>query len=301
MSRPSFIINCRQKGPYVYRSVAGALAQVVPCEIVVADFASTDNSRDEIQRAIDTAPRGAEHEVRFLKSDRPTQTNMAEMNKNVDWLWRQTSPECEWIFQASADDYSLPARISVCMEAVKRFPCSAIATTQYFESPENTRRDTASGYPRETGYVKAGDGLVNLAYGSTIGGYRRDFLERVASRTGPNTPDVYWGWLAALDAGFYAIVNPQHVHVQHANIENTGFQGKMLAAKGDEALRVAELNHFQLARLYMHCFGSAQELYPGKMTQEDMNAIINVILGQMAGWLGTREALHKAGVTPGVL
>ena len=75
----------------------------------------------------------------------------------------------------------------------------------------------------------------------------------------------------------------------------------MKAARGEEALRVAELNHYQLAELFVHCFQSAQDLYPGKMTQDDVNAIVNAIMGQTVGWLNTRKALHEAGVTPGVL
>src|SRR3990167_2052528 len=83
-----------------------------------------------------------------------------------------------------------------------------------------------SGFPQTTGYVAAGEGLLKLAYGSTIAGYRRGFLLWVGEQN-DSTPDVYWGFLAALDKGFYVVANPQHVHCTHADVQNTGFQGRM--------------------------------------------------------------------------
>lgn len=297
--KPCFLVNARQKEKYVYKAVKGALSQVVPCEILLSDQMSTDGTVAEMERAIRECPMGADHDVRIIHCPIGGPYSMKSMNDHMHYACKQT--DAEWIFQSSADDYSLPARVSVCMEAVAKNPCSAVATTMYFEEPDKPNREIVSGYPRETGYVKAGDGLMNLAYGSTIAGYHRSFLEKVADKAGRSTPDVFFGFLAALDKGFYAIASPQHVHSQISDLNNTGFQGKMRAAKGEDALRLSELNHFQLAELFMNCLSSAQELYPGKMQPDDMNAIINAILGQTAGWLNTRQALHDAGVTPGVL
>lgn len=297
--RPALIINCRNKAKYVYKAVAGALAQTYPCEIVIADFNSTDNSRAEIDRAIAECPKG-EHSVQFLKCDWETQSTMADMNKNVTWLWKQTTSP--WVFQTSADDYDLPDRIKVCMEAIESNPCSAIATTQFFEDPgvDYKGAPPVSGFPRESGYVQAGPGLIALAYGSTIGGYSREFLEKVGD-CGPNTPDVVWGFLAALDKGFYVVANPQHVHVNVADPANTGFQGKLAGAKGDELLRLNELNHAQLFRLYKECADRAQKLHPEGVGAEDWVPLMNMLIGQAAGWLGAREALSAANVMPGAL
>lgn len=299
MSSICFLVNSRNKDKYVYKAVKGALSQIVPCEILLSDQGSTDNTVAEMKRAVAECPMGADHTVRIVHCPITGPYGMLAMNNHVSWAVQQT--DAEWVFQSSADDYSLPARVSVCMEAVKNNPCSAVATTMYFEDPEKPSRESVSGYPRQTGYVKAGEGLLNLAYGSTIGGYRRDFLDKVIAKAERSTPDVFWGWLAALDEGFYVVASPQHVHCQIADINNTGFQGKMRAATGDDALRLAELNHFQLAELYMKCLQTAQELFSNRMTQYDMNAIINVIIGQIAGWLNTRQALHDANVTPGIL
>ena len=297
----AFIVNARQKERFIYKAVQGALSQVHPCDVIVSIQESTDGTLAEAERAIKECTRNAEHTVRVVHCPIKGSYSMWAMNKHFSWAAQQVADDCEWIFQSSADDYSLPARVSVCMEAVAKNPCSAVATTMYFEEPDKPSRDTVSGYPKQTGYVKAADGLTNLAYGSTIAGYHRSFLEKVSDKAERVTPDVFFGWLASLDQGFYAIANPQHVHVNHSSMDNTGFQGKMRAAKGEDALRVAELNHMQLADLYMGCLSNAQELYPKKMTFDDMNAIVNMILGQTAGWINARQALHDAGVTPGVI
>lgn len=299
--RIGFLVNARNKEKYVYKAVKGALSQVVPCEIILSDQQSTDGTVSEMERAVKECPMGAEHTVKIVHCPVGGVYSMRAMNEHMAWAVGQFSMDCEWIFQSSADDYSLPARVSVCMEAVKSNPCSAVATTMYFEEPDKPSRETVSGYPRETGYVNAGEGLVNLAYGSTIAGYQRAFLEKVADKVGPNTPDVFFGFAAALDKGFYAITKPQHVHSNIADLNNTGFQGRMRAAIGEEALRVAELNHFQLCRLYFSCWEMANELCPKGPPGDAVNALVNMILAQSKGWLDRRIDLHENDVTPGVL
>lgn len=296
---PAFIINVRNKERHIAKAVAGALSQTVPCEIIVSDYGSTDGTLAAAQKAVETWPRAAEHTVRVVECPLGNaQGTMQSMNDHVWWLIGQT--DAEWIYQSSGDDYSLPDRVKVCMEAVAANPCSAVATTMFFEGPGETNRDKASGYPRESGYVKAGDGLTNLAYGSVIAGYRKDFLLK-AGNAGNATPDVFWGYLASLEQGFYVVANPQHVHVEHGDAQNTGFQGKMKHAMGDELMRLSERNHLQLLELYFSCADKAQELRngAGPIPDTDWLPLINMILGQAKGVLTTRRLLSERGITPG--
>lgn len=296
--RPTFIVNNRNKQGFVGTAVAGALSQTVPCEILISDFKSTDKSTDEIKRAIDESPRGASHDVRFVTCPlHPAQT-MQSVNEHFDWMVSQTKGE--WIFQSSSDDYSLPDRVRVCMEAVENHPCSVVATTMWFEKPGEAKRQARSGFPTETGYVKPGEGLLRLAYGSVIAAYHRDFLTRVGNG-GPNTLDVYYGFMAALDKGFYVVCDQQHVHVEHESVNNIGFQGKMRGAGGDDLLRLAELNHFQLLQLYDGVAECCKRLHPDGINPDDWDALLNMIFGQAKGWLEARKVLHAKGVTPGVL
>ena len=181
----------------------------------------------------------------------------------------------------------------------RQLPCVGIANTMYYEAPGTTDRERISGYPKTSGWIKAGEGLTKLAYGSTIWAYRRDWLLKIGLNV-PCTLDVYLGFLAAFE-GLYCVANPQHVHCEAASLDNMGFQGKLRAAKGDEAWRLAELNHFQLFQLYQLCADKAKELHPGGIPDEDLQALQNTLLGQANGWMRAREVLHAAGITPGIL
>ena len=296
--KPAFVVNNFNKGGFVYRAAASALAQTMPCEVILSDMQSTDNSLGEIERAVAEAPRGADHEVRVLRCQIKGENTFISCSDHFDWIVSQTN--AEWIIQCSSDDYSLSDRAKVCMEAVSQHPCSVVATTQFFENAGETNRQAVSGFPQESGYIKAGEGLLRLAYGSVIAAYNRDFLKRVGS-FGRNTPDVLWGFLAALDRGFYVVANPQHVHVNHADSNNMGFGGKLAAAAGEDLLRLTELNHFQLLRLYFACWDAAQSLHPEGIPDEDTNALVNMILGQSKGWLDARSRLHANKIIPWIM
>lgn len=298
--KPSIIVQNFNKGRFVYRAVAGALSQTIPCEIIVGDAQSIDNSLEEINRAVAEAQRGAEHDVRVLVKD--TQDNNTMLAATGTTMWLANEAKGDWILQCSSDDYSLPERARVCMEAVAEHPCSIIANTMYFENQGETNRESKSGYPLETGYMKAGEGISKLGYGSVIAGYSREFLNKCGHMmVGDHTPDVLMGWLAALDKGFYVVCDPQHVHVTHADVGNLGFQGKMRAATGENALLLAEANHAQLLFLYDACATYAQELHPEGIDQNDWNHLLNMIFGQTKGLIRARKILNSHKLRPLVL
>mgnify|MGYP001601776362 CR=1 len=293
----AFVINCRNKQDFIAMSIQGALSQTYPCEIIISDQQSTDRSRAVIDATVD-ALGPTHHEIRVRECQIAGSYGMKAMNDHMRWLMDQT--DAEWLFQSSADDYSLPDRVKVCMEAVEKNPCSAVATTMFFLEPGQKLEGNVpvSGFPQQSGYVKAGEGLLKLAYGSTIGGYRRDFLLKVGD-LGPNTPDVLLGFLAALDQGFYVVANPQHVHCTHANTENTGMQGRLRGARTKRESKVlAELNHMQLFRLYKKCLDKAQELHPEGILQDHLNPLYSTLLGQAFAWIDAREVLREEGVQP---
>lgn len=301
--KPLFIVNNYNKARYVARAVAGALAQTHPCHVVVSDYQSTDNSVAEIERALAKSPRGAEHEVTLLRCDlEPPKSTQRSMNAHLAWILRQV-PDGEWIFQCSSDDYSLPDRVRVCMQAIKEHPCVAVGTTMRFEAPGKPEDGAVSGYPTESGYVSAGLGLHKMAYGSCIWGYKRVWLEKIGLDV-PCTIDVYLGSLASFGEGAYVVANPQHVHFMAEDLDNMGFQGKMRAAEasGDKETiaRINELNRFQLFELYFLAKIRQQQLYP-LAHKADQDALINMILAQAAGWYAERANLHAKGITPGVI
>lgn len=303
--KPGFVINARQKEKFVARAVRSALEQTVPCEIILSYQESTDKTLEVMQQAVRDFGQ-THHDVRLVECPIKGVYGMSACNAHFRYAWQQLSPEVEWIFQLSADDYSLPDRVKVCMEGLEQAkrirpqPPSALGCTFFFEVPGTVDRMRYSGFPTKTGFVDAGEGLLKLAYGSTIHAFRRDFLEKMDDG-GPNTADVYFCFQAALDDGFYVVCNPQHVHVEHAAIDNMGFTGKLMAATGDDVYRIAELNHFQLLQLYDACFVKAMELYGQKIDPNAHNACLSMIIGQAKAWLEARKVLHAKGIAPGVL
>lgn len=302
--KASFIVFNRNKAGWVGRSVAGALKQTYPCEILIEDFASTDDSRAEIEHAIENTPKGnKDSRVEFTKNDAPTESTMRKVNEAIISMAQRAKGE--WIFHSSSDDYSLPDRVRVCMNEIAKKECVGVATTMFFAKPGETisMQTPVSGFPLSTGYVRASEGITKLAYGSTIWAYKRDWLLNIGS-AGDSTADVYYGFLASLDKGYYVIANPQHVHVYHEGMDNIGFGGRLKAAErsGDKAtiLRINELNHFQLMELYLSTAAKAFEKYP-LAHQEDKTAVLNMILAQAGGWLSARKALHAEKITPDIL
>lgn len=303
VKRAAFIVTARQKVNDVARAVKGALEQTYPCHIYLSDQSSTDGTFEMMEKTVAELGVPERHKVDFIRC--PIEGPYGMRAANGHTLWLVDKCEEEWVFQCSADDYSLPHRVERCMYATASNNCAAVACTMFFtkEGEELGQNTPISGYPRESGYVSGGQGLLNLAYGSTIQGWNRKFFLKAGS-AGDVTGDVFHGYLASLDLGYYAIAEPHHVHVQHVSAENMGFEGKMKAAEatGDHEImtRVNELNRFQLFELYFMAKIRQQELYPLAL-DADTSPLIGFILSQAGGWLQERKKLHANKWTPGIL
>lgn len=320
--KAAFVINARNKVSLVGRCVEAALAQTYPCHILLSDQHSTDGTYEEMERALDANPmpmmRVADapeidlvldrevkevprHKVELLRCPIQGAYGMLACNQHIQWLAERT--DAEWIFQCSADDYSLPDRVRLCMQALEKNNCVAVGTNQRMFDPLNPEQEAYSGVA-ESGYVTAGFGIERLVFGSLIAGYKREWLLKVGIKDVPCTVDVYLGYLAALDAGYYAVASVQHVHHMAADMSNMGFQGKMRGAElsGDkeEMARTNELNRYQLFELYYLAKKRQQELYPLAHPQ-DQNALINMMLSQSVGWYHERKSMHDNKWTPGIL
>lgn len=304
--KPVFWVNSFNKSKWTYAACEGALAQTIPCHILFTDAQSSDDSWQYIEKAIKECPRGADHDITWLKTPTKGVNTFSSLSDHFTFAlqtMQEEFPDAEWLLQCSSDDFSLPDRAKVCMEAVDKNPCSAIATTMFFAKPEDLKADTqslpVSGYQAQSGYVNAGEALQKLCYGSVIAGYSRKFLEKVGGFT--VTPDVYYGFLAAIDEGFYVVNDPQHIHIQHSSDKNLGFGGKLLAATGGELARLNELNHFQLYELYRLTLAQAAKMFPSGIAQNDLNSLYTMMLNHSMGWYEARKHLHLNNITPGVL
>lgn len=303
--KAAFVINARDKEKHVAKCVQGALAQTYPCHILLSDQQSIDGTYEIMQKTVDEylekfVDREDEHKIDVLRCPIEGPYSMSSSNAHFDWLVDQT--DAQWIFQCSADDWSLPGRVGACMHAVGAHACVAVGTNMKMLDPQHPEKEQYAGLA-ESGHVSAGFGLRNLVFGSCIAGYRRDWLKKVGS-AGAVTMDVYYGFLASIDEGYYVVAEPHHVHFMAADVNNMGFGGKLRGAelRGDKAemARLNELNRFQLFELYYKTAERATKLYP-MMHEQDRSSLIQSIVDQAVGWYNERKNLHRNGWRPAMM
>lgn len=301
MTKPAFLITVRNKQRMIYKSVMSALAQTYPCDIYVSDGGSTDDTPKEIERALAESSRFPRHTItRMHPKLSEVKCGLRILNEHLMWCFNEIPNE--WIFHCSGDDWSLPERVSACMELLKTHKASAVATPQYHlpEGAELGGEMLCTAAPHLSGYLSPADGITKLGFGSCIAGYKRSFLMKVGS-PGLATPDIFWGYLAALDEGYLVVPEPLHVHTDAASPENNGFGGRLLAAekKGDavEIAQLSELNHFQLLGHYYESAIRQEALYP-KAPGYAKEAVIRAIISHAIGWYRERVKLHSKGVEP---
>lgn len=332
--KATFFVTARNKVKYVKRAVKSAFDQTYPCHIVLSDQSSTDGtyeamvealseylgnqmphvlvearnekSRSAVMEILPTADQ--KHHIELVRC--PIEGEYGMTAANAHTMWAVERAETPWIFQCSADDYSLPDRVAVCMAKVeemeaKKQECAAIACTMYYLHAEDAFNPQTTPYMRlpEDMYISAGFGLKNLVYGSTIQGWNQEFFIRAGSAENV-TGDVFHGFMAALDKGYFVINRPLHVKVEYADMDNMGFQGKMKAAEksGDRETmaRINELNRFQLFELYLKMKMRQQQKWP-MAHAADQQALVDMILTQAQGWYQERSNLHANKWTPGII
>lgn len=300
--RPAFFITVLNKERMIYQSVMGALLQTYPCDIYISDAGSTDNTPAEIDRALNNSHLFPHHSfTRLHPKLSEKKCGLRILNEHLMWCFNEIPNK--WIFHSSGDDWSLPGRVAACMKVLETHKASAVVTPQ-FHLPEGGSLVgqvpcTAADYLN--GYVSAQDGITKLGFGGCIAGYKRDFILKVGS-PGLATPDIFWGYLAALDEGYYAVPEPHHVHTDAPNPDNNGFGGRMIywANHGGDSAMLAqlnELNRFQMFGHYYECAIRQEALYPNAPA-EATSALMNAMFGQAVGWYKERVNLHRMRIEP---
>lgn len=302
-NRPAFLITVLNKERMVYRSVMGALSQTYPCDIYISDAGSTDNTPAEIERALQHSHSFPHHAITRLHPKlSEVKCGLRILNEHLMWCFKEIPNE--WIFQCSGDDWSFPTRVAACMQALETHKASAIATPQYHlpEGGELIAGQPVSCTAAEhlNGYLSAQDGINKLGFGGCIAGYKKAFILKAGS-PGLATPDIFWGYLAALDEGYFVVPEPHHVHTDAENPDNNGFGGRMgyWANAGDHATvaRLNELNRFQMFGHYYECAVRQEGLYPDAAL-EARAALTNAMFSQAVGWYRDRVNLHQKKIEP---
>lgn len=291
--KAALILTARNKERHVARAVRSAIEQTYPCEVLVSYQSSDDNTLAEIEKALEQSSSNR-NRVRILHCPLELPYCMKSLNEHFRWAVSQT--DADFVFQTSVDDYDLPDRVRVCMQAFEAYEPSVVACAMYFED-ESGNRIGRTNYPK-SGFVDADEALKRLLFGSSISGYSRRFLDKVGS-AGPNTMDVYYGFLGALDRGFYYVDDAQHVHTLVCDRNNCGFQGKLRAVSEgtDEHAVLSEANLFQMSRLYFSIAEMASRLYPGA-NPKFLGALYEACLQTSYAWIKARQLLLDRGIEP---
>ena len=299
--RPAFFITVLNKERMIYQSVLGALAQTYPCDIYISDAGSTDNTPAEIERALEQKHHCPQHTIHRLHPKlSEVKCGLRILNEHLMWCFEQIPNE--WIFHCSGDDWSLPGRVEACMKALETHKASAVVTPQFHLKEGETfgGQMLCTAAEHLSGYLSPEDGINKLGFGGCIAGYKRDFILKVGS-PGLATPDIFWGYLAALDEGYYVVPEPHHVHTDSPNPDNNGFGGRMMywSEIGDETItaQLNELNRFQMFGHYYECAVRQEALYPDA-PMAARQAVSNAMFGQAIGWYRDRASLHARGIEP---
>lgn len=236
------------------RCVTGALSQTYsPLEIIFSDQGSTDGTVELVEALV--AKYKGPHTVRVLKAppevcDVPF--SLAGHNINVNWAMTQT--KATHISLCSIDDYSLSERVSTAMQAFKDTGASAVALAQYFEKPvsdPDNPRMYVTHHPKESGWLKPEEFARERVGGSVCATITRELWDAMSGLPEPVIPDLWLGWHAMLNKGYYYVYDFQHVYVDYENDVNAGLEQRIRAAqrRGEvlEALTLDEQAYADIA------------------------------------------------------
>lgn len=290
----SFIVTARNKEKHVRRCVESVLAQSYPCEILLSDQGSTDDTRS-ILHQIAGAYSGP-HKVRLLDCPLLDHKGMIGMNQHINWLMGQT--DAEIIIHTSADDLTHVDRALWTVRAFEQYKPSMVLTGMYF-SDENLIIGGVNKHPTESGWVTPSNCVNDAVAGSTSLAWSREFFDKVGPIPGVPSCDVYLPFLATLDKGAYYVNEKLHTYVCYADEANTGLEGVHRAVKDkDEGqrLQVEELMLFQITTGYYSILARMAER--GWLTEEASGVLYERILARAASWCEVRQKMAIGRIAP---
>jgi cellulose synthase/poly-beta-1,6-N-acetylglucosamine synthase-like glycosyltransferase len=286
--RPVFVIPARNKEKHVGQAVISALNQTLPLEIIISDQGSEDNTLKVIKETVNGY--SGPHKVTILECPETQYKGMAGLNAHFNWLHENI--EADVFIISSADDFSHPERAEKTMREFETRDVDLVLTAQIFYDPvEDTTLITA--HPRENGYVSLEDCTRRLAAGSSSFAWKQSFFRAVGPIPHITILDVYMGPLAAVRNGIYFLAEPLHTYVKHHDENNTGLEGQMRAANGDEFARLNELASYQVAASYLEV---AKKLQQWK--KEEFATTVDHMMSQCTDWIEARTLLNMKRLTP---
>lgn len=298
--KAAFVLPCRNKEKHVGLCVRSILAQTYsPMEFIFSDQGSTDDTLNEIIKAVDGY--SGPNEVRIVRCPDTEPIGMRGMNAHCNWLNRQT--DADIIISGSCDDINHPMRAELVIDAFERHnPAMVLTATEFINEAGETQGLTP--FPLESRFVTGKETIEQCVGGSSSIAWSREFYERVGGVHNTTSQDVFLPYLASQDRGLYFLRDALYAYVQRADPENLGLEGVYRAAQtNEERLQTLELMHYSSLSTYRMAAIKAEELYPkwSEPGNEDKNAILCVIAGRGAAWADVRDQMTLLKVQPKLL
>src|SRR3990172_9141843 len=292
----SCFVPVHNKVFFVSETVKSVLFQTYPCEIILSDQGSTDDSLRILHRL--AADYTGPHMVRVVQCPHTDIKGLAGFNVHLNWLHTQT--DADLIIIVSADDLCHPDRVKRTVEVYEEHKPSLIGTRMQFLKPDMSYEGTSvfaydiepSGNETQGRFVTAKEHLTRLVGGSSSMALDREFYEKVGGLEGHTICDVYLPFLATLDRGFYYINQDLFAYIKHPKADNAGLGGQLLAAESHEdKLLLNELANYQVVSTLYKSGRKAVALFPEKWEGEACESLYQDIVNRTSDWTICRDLI----------
>ena len=279
----SILLLCYRDAPYIRAALESALAQTVPCEIIVSNDASDDGTFELAQEMV--ANYRGPHRVSVRRNERNLGV-AAHVNAAVPLT------HGDIVVMMAGDDISYPHRVATILEAFQRRPQATVLGSDFDGIDED-------GQPREVSFRQRPE-VFGLDYYVSIGrligllgaamAFRREVFDRFGPLLGP-IEDNALSLRGALLGECINLRQPLLQYRQHANSVSAG-----VFARHEPPMLRMQRRYERTIRFYRgtaddleHCLAQLPELPPRK------RALARGVVAMYRIEADAREALlHKA-------
>lgn len=294
MKTGALVTPCFNKAAHVERSVRSMLAQTYsPMELIFSDQGSTDGSLEIVERLVQGY--NGPNRVRVLKCPDTEFRGMAGFNRHLNWIHEQIDTDVVMI--CSADDLNHPDRAKLTMAAYEEFNPSYVNTGVEYFQPDGTSCGI-SAHPAESGWVDPIENIELLIGSSGSSSWARDLWDGLAPMTGVESTDFVMPFFATLSRGLYYVRDGLHAYFNHADLDNTGMGGVLLAARSEEEGKaLGETNNYHFLSNWCAILRRLQALNIG-LSPEMYEVVTNKVVSSANLWAMTRDALTMQRIQP---
>ncbi len=291
----SFLVPARDKARHVGNCVASVLAQTYPgLEIILSDQGSIDGTREAMASLV--AGYKGPHRVRLVDCPDTEPRGMAGLNAHLRWLHGECDGDI--VLMSAADDVAHPERTARTARMFEETGASFVGTQQQFCTPDGVVKGITA-HPGHSGMVDARTHLFMLTGSSSSTAWARDLVDKYDPFEESTISDVALPYYACLERGFYFLAEQLHAYLEHADPNNTGLQGALRAAVGDNAktAQITEQGFFQLCHTYLAMVRRTQALWPER-SDDAVRALHERFFDKAVEWTIVRGELTRMRTDP---